>query len=558
VPRDLIRADTHDRDRSLGWLALAWMEHLTVHGPGDVQGDPVAHTDEMAEFVVDCYALEPSGRLLYDSAFLSRPKGTDKSGECARFGLYEALGPCRFAGWAHGGETYEDPWGLGFSYRYQPGEPMGRPVKVPYLRCMATEEGQTGHVYDAIHFNLSEGPLSHVTGLRPGLKRTVLPDGGEIVPSTASDSSKDGGKETWVGFDESHLYNTPELRRMYATVTRNLRKRKRNAGTWFLETTTMFAAGEESVAEATFTLANSIRDGSAMRQRLLYDHRWGECEDLAAEDDLRQALTDAYGQALAWNDLDALVDEFYDPRNDPSSSRRYFLNTAGTTVDAWLAEHEWDGCANVDRHVADREKITLGFDGSRRRSRHVTDATALVGCTLDGHLFDIGVWEQPAGPAGTDWQVPVGDVLRTIEAAFDRWNVVGFYADPALWEQHVATWEARWGRQLAARATRDHPCEWWMTGGRATVTIRAFDQFHSAVIDGELTHDGSYVLRRHALNARRRPTRAGLQIAKEHPDSARKIDAIVAATLAWQARIDAVARGAGQAETERSKVLHRY
>lgn len=30
---------------------------------------------------------------------------------------------------------------------------------------------------------------------------------------------------------------------MYATVTRNLRKRKKGAGTWYLETTTMFAPG---------------------------------------------------------------------------------------------------------------------------------------------------------------------------------------------------------------------------------------------------------------------------------------------------------------------------
>ncbi|MFH8737376.1 hypothetical protein [Streptomyces sp. NPDC017964] len=235
-------------------MAVAWMEYFVVHGPGDVQGEPVRHGDEYTGFVVDCYAVDDDeGRLLYDSAFFSRPKGCDKSGLGARIGLFEAFGPARFAGWAEGGEVYRDPWGLGFEYVYEPGEPMGRPVKVPYLRIMATEEGQTGNVFDTIHFNLTDeaSPLSMVPGVDVGLTRIILPDGGEIMPSTASSSSKDGGKETWVCFDETHLYNTPELRRMYATVTRNLRRRKRGAQTWYLETTTMFAPGQDSVAERT-------------------------------------------------------------------------------------------------------------------------------------------------------------------------------------------------------------------------------------------------------------------------------------------------------------------
>ena len=37
--------------------------------------------------------------------------------------------------------------------------------------------------------------------------------------------------------------------------------------------------------------------------------------------------------------------------------------------------------------------------------------------------------------------------------------------------------------------------------------------------------------------------RAGIQIAKEYPDSPAKIDAAVAATLAWAARLDALSAG---------------
>jgi hypothetical protein len=521
VPRDLIQAPDHNRDRSLGWLAVAWLEFFTVHGRGDVQGDAVEHGDELTGFLVDCYAVtrDPAASncsLLYDSAFLSRPKGCDKSGLAARIGLFEALGPCRLEGWARGDEVLVDPWGLGFEYRYAPGEPMGKPVRAPFLRCMATEEGQTGNVYDSIYYNLTEGPLQDVPGVDAGLTRVLLHyNGGEIRPSTAANASKDGGIETWVDFDETHLYKTPELRRMHATVTRNLRKRKRTAGTWYLETTTMFAAGEDSVAEETYKLAEHIREGQARRQRLLYDHRWGECEDLADEPALREAITDAYGDAIVWNDLDGLVDEFYDPRKTTTDSRRFFLNARSSAADAWLVEHEWSGCFDGDRLVADGDVITLGFDGSRARAHGVTDATALIACRVsDGHVFEplervrVGAEDSDGRPA-TGWRVPTAEVERAVAACFRRYTVVGFFADPAKWESYVAAWEAKYGPRMKVKATREHPIEWWMTGGRSQLIVKALEEFHNAVIDREMTHDGAYALTRHVLNARRRATRAG-------------------------------------------------
>jgi len=550
MPRTLVRAPEHDRNRSLGWLAVAWMEYFTRHGPGDVQGEEVVHGDEYTGFIVDCYALDANGRMLYDSAFLSRPKGCDKSGQGARFAMFEALGPCRFDGFAEGGEVYEDPWGLGFEYEYQPGEPMGRPVQVPYIRIMATEEGQTGNVYDTIHFNFTneECPLAHVPGLDTGLTRIFLPGGGEITPSTASSAAKDGGKETFVVFDETHLYNLPELRTMYNTVTRNLRKRKKIAGTWYLETTTMFAAGEESVAESTYALAEQIAEGRSRRSRLLYDHRWGECEDLSAEEMLRAAIAEAFGEAIEWNDVDSIIDEFYDIRKNPADSRRYFLNVRESAGDALLHHHEWAGCAAADKIVAAGEAITLGFDGSRGRSRGKPDATALIACRVsDGHLFELGVWEAPDGPKQEEWTPPLVEIEAAVADAFRKYKVVAAYMDPAKdWRSYVNTWEARYGRRLKVRVKADHPMEWWMTGGRTHINQVAIESFLGAVQNGDLTHDGSFRLTQHVLNARRRIRRQKLALGKEHDYSPNKIDACVAAVLAWQARLDAVAKGVGR------------
>lgn len=126
--------------------------------------------------------------------------GTNKSGLAAYIALFEALGPCRFNGFAEAGERYEDPWGLGFVYEYEAGEPKGKPVHVPMIRSMATEETQTSNVYDTIFFNLTDDdcPLSHVPGIDPGRTRVYLPNGGSILPSTSSSASKDGGKETFA------------------------------------------------------------------------------------------------------------------------------------------------------------------------------------------------------------------------------------------------------------------------------------------------------------------------------------------------------------------------
>lgn len=552
VPRDIVHAAGHSRERSLGHLANAWVEHFVRHGPGDISGQPVRHGQEYYDFVVDCYGLTGDGKLLYDSAFLSRPKGCDKSGLGARFALFEGLGPCRFAGFATGGEVFEDPWDLGFNYEYRPGEPMGKPVHNALIRIMATEETQTGNVYDSIYQNLSDEqcPLSHVPGVTPGLKETHLPSGGRIIASTAAAASKDGGKETFVVFDETHLYDTPILVAMYATVTRNLRKRKATAGTWYLETTTMFAKGAESVAEQTYTLAGQIRDGLTRSDRLLFDHRYGECDDLSSEEMLRAAILEAFGEAIEWNDIDSIVEEFWDPRKTTTDSRRFFLNAPTDTFDAWITAAEWMGRQRADRVIDDGEMITLGFDGSRSRKKGVTDATALIACCVsDGFLFELGTWEQPTGPAGVGWQVPTVEVDAAVDNAFVRFTVVGFYGDPAKWESYIAKWEATYGKRLRAKVTREHPIEFWMVGGHALRTVRALEQFHSAVLDDELSHSG-YVLTRHVLNCRRRPTRSGLTVAKENPDSPRKIDAAIAAVLAFQARTDAIAAGVLDAAEE--------
>lgn len=547
MPRRLIQHPDHSRKNALH-VAVWWIETFTVHGPGDVQGEPSLLVDEFADFIVDCYALDGSGKRLYDSAFFSRPKGCDKSGLAAKIVLFEAFGPCRFAGYAKGGETYEF---LGRVYTYRAGEAMGKGITVPYIRIMATEEGQTGNVYDTVYYNLTDeqAPLSAVRayGCDAGLTRITLPGGGEVTPSTAGAASKDGGKETFVVFDESHLYITPMLRQMYSTVTRNLRKRKKIAGTWFIETTTMYAPGQESIAEQTYMLADAIQEGKARRNKLLFDHRWGQIEDLADETLLILAIEEAYGDAIAWNSIEGIVDGIFDPREAEADSRRYFLNALTESRNAWVTPAQMGMAVDRTRFadfvpVAAGDQITLGFDGSRN-----DDATALVGCRVsDRHLFPILIEEVPDGPEATDWQVDREQFDAAVANAFATYDVVGFYADPPLWQDYVDKWARDFADSLRVHSSGKHSIEWWTK--RDIPMATALERLHTALVSGTMSISGrddnplDHVLRRHFINARRWYRRGGMVIGKDRKGSSFKMDAAVAATLAFEAASDFVAK----------------
>lgn len=353
-------------------------------------------------------------------------------------------------------------------------------------------------------------------------------------------------------FDESHLYNTPELKRMYATVTRNLVKLRGTASSpWHIETTTMFAPGEDSVAETTFRSAELIRTDKKRRGRIrmLYDHRWGECQDLTDTDELAEAIKDAFGEAIEWNDVDSILDEFYDLKSDPNDSRRYFLNAETSASDTWLQARDVEACKDATKALQDGDVITLGFDGSIN-----DDSSALVACRVDdGHLELLEIDERPPDlPAHREWRVDEDKLDAAVHTAFKRFRVVGFYCDPAMWQSHLNQWHARYESRLKARATAGRPLEF-----RSNIRTRmaaAVEQFYLAVkgrqlsftppedrVEGE--QNKALILRRHLLNCYVRKTPEGDLLRKELPKSPRKIDAAMAAVLAFTARGDAIKAG---------------
>jgi len=525
MPRELVRAPGHDRNRSLGWLAVAWIEHLTIHGPGDVQGDRVLLDDEFAGFVVDCYALDGTGRRLYDDAFISRAKGRAKSELGGLIGLFEAFGPCRFAGWARGGEQYR--W-RDFTYTYAPGEPMGQLVTYPFLRIMATEESQAGNVYDNIHFNLEHGPLGEgLPSDAVGLTRVFIPGGGEIVPSTASSASKDGGKETWVCFDEPHLYVKPEHRRMYATVQRNKAKRKA-AQPWSLGASTMYQPGQDSVGERVHRRARAILAGKTRESRLLFDHvQAPDGVDLTDRAAIITALREVYGPFADVMDLDGIVErEFWNIERDVQDTRRYYFNMPAEPRDAWVTRAELAPNAGEYPPFAKGEAVALFFDGSKS-----DDSTVLTACRMsDGVTRVLRAWERPEDVKLGDWAVDKADVDLEVRRTHELFDVVAFFADVAEFESYIDTWAAELGRRYVVDATvgrKRHAVAWDMRGRTKDFT-EAVERLLVDIRKGDAPYDeGDTVLVSHALHARRAPNKYGVSIQKagrDHPD---KIDAAV-------------------------------
>lgn len=510
---------------SLGPQIVEYIEEYLCHGPGDVLGEPIELDDEFYAFIVKAYRLDPAtGRRVYRRVFLSRAKGRSKSELAGMLVVAEAQFPVRFAGWDANGE------------------PVGRAVKSPYIRCLATEEGQSGNTYDNVTVMLEHLIEQHGDEF-PGIDfgktaqsstRVILHhQHGEITPSTASSAAKDGGKETFAVFDETHLYVTPELRRMHDTVRRNLRKR-REAEPWALETSTMYEPGQDSVAEATHTYHKAIREGrvrDADAAGLLFDHRQAlDGTDLTDREALLEGLRQAYGPAADWMDLDGIVAEIWDPQSSPSDSRRYWLNQPVAAEDALLDLAHWTKNASELR-LADGDEVVLGFDGGK-----TDDATALIAMRISDRLVQpLGIWERPDGPQAKNWEVDRTQVNDLVAHAFGKYDVCAFFADVKLWESYIDIWGEAHREELVIKASPKSVVGYDMRGHQQELT-KATEALVSGIEAGQVPHTNHLILNRHVGNARRRPNRWGVSFGKESRESPKKVDGFAAMQLADMAR----------------------
>lgn len=506
--------------KSLGRGVVDWIEANLVQPDGESAGEPYLLTGEQVNFIYWWYAVDERGKFTYRRGVFRRSKGHGKSPFSGALCLAELCGPVRFNHWG------ED------------GHPVGRSHPAPWVIVAGVSETQTENTLAAaramaVWLSTDNGGPLDIGKTR--ILHTGVADG-KLHSITASSASQEGARPTFAIADEPHHWTKSNGGHALARVIRrNLAK----VGGRLLETTNAHAptggGDEASVAEKSYLAFLVQREGKSPKKEILYDCREVSpltLEELSDEPTLREALRLAYGDST-WVDLDPLVGEIYDPDSDVQEMRRFYLNQIVAASDAWLKPELLIEADNIAELARD-ETIVLGFDGSL-----TDDATALVGVRCsDGQPFLLGIWEKPPGPAGDHWRIEKGLVRGTVDQTFERYDVIAFFADVENWETDIDDWRAEHGERLLVKATTKHAIGWDMRGHLADNTYatealhRAFSEASIRLDEGAEHHEA---LKRHILNARRRPNRWGTSFGKESRESPKKVDALSALLLARMA-----------------------
>lgn len=518
---------------TLGWAVLDWIEDHLIVPDGPSAGEPLVFTREQAQFVLEFYEVDPAfegspvrrGALvdarIVRRAVLSRPKGAGKSPMMAALAIAEALGPVVLDGWDAEGQPVGREWAS-----------VGMRVLVQLL---AASEDQTANTWDPLLDMCRNGPVYDACPIEPMQTFVNVPQG-RIETVTSSSLSREGSRPVFAVLDQTESWTTTNGgHKLAASVRRNLGKVSGHS----IESPNAFVPGRDSVAERSYEDFAKQQEGKTrIGSGMLYDHREAPPDtDLADEASLRAGIRVAYGDSLdrkgGWVSEDRIVAEIYDPGTDPQEARAYYLNQITHASGSWVTRPEI--AANfVDASLEDGDTITLGFDGSKS-----DDATGLVACRMsDGVLFTLDAWEKPFGPEGAGWEVDRFDVDRVVRSAFDRFDVVAFFADEREFESYIDTWAFEFGEGLLVEATggrKRHAVRFDMRG-RVKEFTEAAERCQIDIEAGEWPHDGDSRLVRHLGNTWRNPNRYGVSVSKENRHSPNKIDLTVCAILARYAR----------------------
>ena len=495
-------------ERTLGWEILGWTAEYLRQPDGPQAGEPWSYTDEQARFLLWWFALDEQGRFLYRSGMLRRVKGWGKDPVGATICAVEFVGPCRFDGWDANGD------------------PVARDNPAAWVMTAAVSKDQTRNTMTLFPSLFSEAAIRDFS-IDLGKELIYAYHGKRrLEAATSSARSLEGPRSTFFLKNETqHWFKNNEGHAMASVIARNLTK-ARDGQARSLAISNAHEPGEDSDAEHDYEAWQAIEQGKTRRASFLYDSLEAPPEvDLADELQLRAGLVVARGDS-DWLDIDTHVDEIYDPRNSPSTSRRFYLNQMVAAEDAWIAPHEYDVLEELDE-LLDGEVITLGGDWSL-----TDDHSVLQGCRVsDGYTFNFGVWD----PADYDGEAPRELIDGVVDHIFATYQVVAFFSDLHPFESYVDEWARKYGKQLKVKASTKHAIAWDMRNRQKDTTVE-IQRLHTEITTGAFRHDGNKAVRQHFHNARRAPNAWGVTVRKEHRESKRKIDAVPATMLARTAR----------------------
>ena len=477
VPRPLSSPPLTDA-LSDGVKVIRWIERNCRYGEGDKFGLPVRLELFQKIFLTWLFELRPDGSRRYRRAMLEVPKGNGKTPLSAWIGAYllatqpSAVIPVAAASYEQADLLFGD------------------------LRNCVRESPTLSPLLDAF-----EGEIQVKGG--PGRAYKVAAIAG----------TNDGQRPSAFLADEIHEWLGNKAR-VHLVISNGAAKR---AGSLIFNTTTP-GADLDSMAGRMHAYGYKVNGGEIEDEEFLFVH-WGanpDAFDLNDDQQLHAAIRAANPAADIFLNVQDVASRFY--QVPLYEFVRYHLGQWTTVSETWLPPGSAEACV-VEEDIPDGAQVVLGFDGS-----FSGDATALVAVSIpreDGqvpHVQVVANYEKPEN-ARQDWRVSILDVEDLIRAACKRWQVVEIVCDPYRWARTYQVLEAE-GLPVV---------EFAQTAGRMTP---ATTSFYEAVVNQQITLDGSSALMRHLGNATLRVDARGTRVSKDHKHSLRKIDLAVASIMA--------------------------
>lgn len=503
---------------TLGYQVGEFIEAHAAIPDRDQVGEPYILTDEMWRFLLNFYRINPhvvknehgNWKLPFKytrGAQLTRSQKWGKGPFAGAMMAGEAVGPARFDGWDANGQ------------------PVGKAWSTPIIQIAASSEDQTDNTWMALIPMITLGDFGAEIP-ETGMSRIYLPNGGWIEPVASSARSRLGQRIVFLVQDQTESWTQENGGRSLADVQR--RNIAGMGGRW-LSTNNAWDPGENSVAQ--WTSEEEAKDGSVY----LDDIEPPDSFSVRNKSERRKALKIVYGDSW-WVDLDRVDAEIVSLlRRDPAQAERWYLNRKRSAESAaWNSEILKDA-TDPDFEEPPKTRIVIGVDGAR-----YADALAVIATdVVDGRQWPIGIWERPEG-ADEDYEHPLEDVYQAVDEAWKSYRVWRMYVDPQYIEGLCEKWQGQYGHKKVLE---------WRTN-RPRMISAAVRTYTESISSGEITLSPDDVFQKHLRNATKQKVNVYDEnhvqlhtIAKERPDSPRKMDGAMAAVLSWEARGDCVAAG---------------
>jgi hypothetical protein len=271
-------------------------------------------------------------------------------------------------------------------------------VGQPEILLAAASDRQAGRLFEAVVGYIRRNPLLvKLVHLREYIGEVSRVDGGGKILRMASDPSTLFGYDpSDVVIDELHAWTKPSLRQAWTALTTGGGGRK---------TTRVFSISTAGDAQARAdSILGRLLDGNEQHGELeqrpgLTISRNPGARTLvwsysAPTLDPRNVAAMKLANPASWITVDYLRRQAENPELSDADVLQLHGCVWAVGESSWLDPAAWAARKAV-RGLEEDETIVLGFDGSYRR-----DATALVACTLDGHLVPLAIWERPERAPG--------------------------------------------------------------------------------------------------------------------------------------------------------------